>query len=588
MAKAGRYLRLRRGVFYYHRRLPKDVLNCASQSDVLGSGPIFRRSLKTKNRAEALANAAQIEAIFSREVDRLRGLQNTVTGHATAGLPISSTTPREITDRDLEKLADDVRNRTSRKWRELVLVAETDEDARSQLEDLEYLRGMDAEEIFNSITKVGYSSQFGGMPDPVDVASKAISENNWFAPPGSLDHALVVKTVRNALREGHREIDGLLDGTIAPKKSDTYLQNQGGDTKPITLREAVSRYLNAKQSKPKTQRDIERSLQMFEKIVGNRLLDDLTKADFREFLKVISKKTVGGRSKGSIERPISENTVKKRLKFLSAAINFAQTRGWFEGMNPAQGHDVSAWVKPRDPLVNPDKRPFTDEELNLIFQHPLFVGCRSATDKHTPGSYRQSGKFFWVPVVALYSGMRAAELGGLKISEVRLDERYPHFLVRENEYRTIKGDRPREVPILDALLELGFGEYYRRIGFTGAERLFPDWELPKSVGRFDRKDARWSNVDPVRSFNRTVVPKMLGHRLNEEARLEVTFHSLRGAFKSMLGLNEYRISPNIIHEVVGHSKSDLDQRYVGTVPLSETYSAVRACRFASLHLPAAP
>lgn len=588
MARAGRYLRQRGEVFYYHRRLPKAVLESRNQSDFLGSGPIFRRSLKTKRRAEALAKAAQIEAKFSSEIDRLRGTTNASVIHGNANLPTGSDTPREISDRELAQLTDDVQHRASRIWLELALAAETDEDARAELDDKVYFREMDAAEISRSIKQAGFSSRIVGMPDPATTASNAIRENNWNAPPGSRDHAIIVKTVRKALLDAQKEIDGLIDGTIAPRKSDTYLRNRNSGVPSITLRETVTQYVNARQLNPKTERDVETSLKMFESIIGDKLLDDLTKADFRSFLKVISQKTVGGRSRGSIARPITEATVRKRLKFLSTAINFAQNRGLFEGMNPALGHDVSAWVKPSNPLIMPKKRPFSETELNRIFQHPWFAGCKSATDKHTPGNYRQSGKYFWAPIVAVYTGMRAAELGGLKVSEVRLKDEYPHILVRENEYRTIKGNGSREVPILDALIEVGLGEYLGRVASSGADRLFPDWELPKSTGQVAREESRWSNADPVRAFNRTVVHQMLGSRLNDGARLEVTFHSFRGAFKSMLGLNDNRISPNIIHEVVGHSKSDLDQRYVGTIPLSETYSAVRGCRYTSLNLPAAP
>ena len=73
-----------------------------------------------------------------------------------------------------------------------------------------------------------------------------------------------------------------------------------------------------------------------------------------------------------------------------------------------------------------------------------------------------------------------------------------------------------------------------------------------------------------------------------DARLEVTFHSFRGAFKSMLGLKRHNVPPNVINEVIGHSKSEMDKRYVSVVPLEETYSAIHATGWPELIIPDAP
>lgn len=76
--------------------------------------------------------------------------------------------------------------------------------------------------------------------------------------------------------------------------------------------------------------------------------------------------------------------------------------------------------------------------------------------------------------------------------------------------------------------------------------------------------------------------------LIRRARREVTFHSFRDAFKTMLGLSNYRLPPNYKHEVIGHAKFALDQRHVGEIPVDETYPAVRACRYEGLALPPPP
>lgn len=144
------------------------------------------------------------------------------------------------------------------------------------------------------------------------------------------------------------------------------------------------------------------------------------------------------------------------------------------------------------------------------------------------------------------------------------------------------------MPLLDALLELGFAEYVASVRKQGADRLFPEWESPRRIGDFDKDDAAWSNASLIRSFNRTVINHRLGDLLLPGARREVTFHSFRGAFKSMLGLKQHCVPHNVINEVVGHAKTELDQRYVGVIPLEETCPAIRACGWAELVIPPAP
>ena len=56
----------------------------------------------------------------------------------------------------------------------------------------------------------------------------------------------------------------------------------------------------------------------------------------------------------------------------------------------------------------------------------------------------------------------------------------------------------------------------------------------------------------------------------------------------MLGLLRHRIPVNYIHEVVGHAKPDLEERYTGEIPLEETYPAIHGRRFAGLIVPPAP
>ena len=81
-----------------------------------------------------------------------------------------------------------------------------------------------------------------------------------------------------------------------------------------------------------------------------------------------------------------------------------------------------------------------------------------------PGRCRFKGMHYWFPMLAMHTGCRARELGGPRGNEVRLGHEYPHMVIQDNTYRTTKGSYRRNIPILDGLLNFGFGEFVERMG----------------------------------------------------------------------------------------------------------------------------
>jgi len=377
----------------------------------------------------------------------------------------------------------------------------------------------------------------------------------------------------------------LVAGATVPRLAQGELQPS---TKVPCISEACDRYLAQKKLPPRTEGEVRSSLRLFVDRVGDKTLDEVTRRDFQSFAEYLAAQVIGGKTAGSIVRPASRATVKKRIGLLRAVFNHAIAKDEFSGPNPAAGINVDTYVARPNRALMPKKRRFSVDEMNAIFRHPWFTGCASASQTHLRGAHRLNGSEYWVPVLAALTGCRASELGGLMLSEVRLGDARPHLVIRDNIYRRTKGGYARKVPLLDALLTLGFEAYIRRIEATGADRVFPDWTPPKGKESKRNDDKAWSNGKIIRAFNRTVIPSTLGDRLAQGARQEVTFHSFRGAFKAMLGNPEFKLHPNIINEVLGHSKTDMDAVYVGELPIEETYPAIRKCSYNGLMLPATP
>ena len=507
---------------------------------------------------------------FNRRVSEALGLDH----NAAAQPPVK----RPVTRAILNKVALHQRSRISDKFRRYAIMREAggaaEEFADAMIANFE----LDAKDLQAILLQ---DSEVPSPPIDLDaITSDVIAFEQYDAPTGSLDRAAIRRAVREGTIQGYRDANGILDGSLSVLATSPQRRD-----KVPRISAAVGTYIEG-QTKTRTIAEVKGALKSFIQEVGDLPLDELRSEHFRMFCSREAARDVGGASKGSVQRPVSEGTLKKKIGLLRAAISHAIDRDEFDGPNPASGIKVSAYARPTSKSQMPDKRPFSRNELNRGFSYPWFTGCASNSKMHQPGTHRLGGMYYWGPISALMTGCRAGELGGLALDEVILDDQCPHILIRDNAFRSTKGSYRRKIPILDQLLELGFGAFVEARKRSGGTRLFDDWQAPRGMCAAD--DPAWSNSKMVRSFNTTLIPKALDGLLLPDARREVTFHSFRGSFKSLLIRDKYNISTNYVHEVVGHSKSALDQRYVREIPLEETYNAVRKCRFEGLQIPPPP
>ena len=565
-----KHITVRNGVFQYHRRVPQEVIDRPIEfGRFFGGQKLFRRSLKTKDQGEALARAARAAREFQSKVDM-------ALGHRSASVTTPQAT-RPVTAELLRKISETQRDSVTKPFRLQVVWREADFDEHNdELERMVERFEQDAEHISDVLRK--FASTKDPSLDIPAIAGEIIERGRINAPKDSAERALIQTAIRDGLLAGHNEIAALASGDKSALPSPT---KRSTSSAPM-LSETVD-YYASRLTKRRTCIEVKAALSDFLSLHGDLPLDELKKVHFLRFCEVQGGKQVGGKSRGSVMRPVSQATLGKKVGLLRAAINQAIKRGVFEGSNPAAGIDPSAFTQTPSAAAMPSKRPFNIDELNLIFQYPWFSGCHSSKRIHLSGEHWLGGMHYWVPILALFTGCRAGELGGLMVEEVRINDRHPHILIRDNQFRTTKGAYRRKIPILDQLMELGFARFVEQAGAKSQIRLFDEWKPPS--GRLDTDDPAWSNGSIIRSFNQTLIPKVLSDILMPGARREVTFHSFRGAFKTMLGLARYGLPPNYIHEVVGHKKFALDKRYVKEIPIEETYPATRNCRFEGLRLP---
>ena len=578
------HVRLRGQVFQYERRVPQSVQNRTAAFAVhFKSRPLYRRSLRTKSRLQVYEAAAEAHREFERLVD------------LALGKPTQTPQPalvRKLTEADQQAIYDQYWEATVRPYERALLRADGVPSLGPVADALREDSAFTVE-AYRQAHRQGVSGpMYWGERDGVRTgvvtqfaeAKGVIEEQGYDAPEGSAGYGAIVRAIRSAVEQGLQRILEIDAGKVMPRLPADKTQQV--DDVALTLRAAVEAYLAHKKLPSKTESEVQLSLRQFEAVVGNKPLSDLQTGDFLSFARHLAAMTVGGKTIGSIKRHLSGDTLAKRVGFLRSAINHVINKGDYTGSNPAVSINTREIAVPRDVTSMPDKRRITVDEMNKVLRHPWYTGCKSPERSHEPGGHFLETEY-WVMAVEAYTGCRVNELGGLRVAEVNIDGACPHFHIQSNEYRRTKGGYARRVPILDALLELGFDDYFEKVACSGADRLFPLW-LPKGGKQALTGEGAWSDSPMIRAFNRTVVPSMLGDALVKGARQVVTFHSFRGAFKAMLGRPQHGVPPIYVKEVIGHSKDDLEERYDGEIPIEDTYEAVHRCRYSGLVFPSAP
>jgi integrase len=227
-------------------------------------------------------------------------------------------------------------------------------------------------------------------------------------------------------------------------------------------------------------------------------------------------------------------TVDKYTTFLQGYWEFLKTNGIVteHNSNPFSGFGRSKKSKKK---TREQRNAWNSEQLGLLFNSPLFCGCKTPYRRHTPGSVIVRDAKFWITLIAPHVGMRLNELCSLKVGDIVWEGSVPVFQIRDAKNEASE----REPPIPPVALQLGFLEY-RYYGRSPNELLFPEL-LPqgatndRSIG-FSKWFGRYRRAIGVSD----------GY---------VDFHSLRANFITE-AVNAEGLKEAWIDEVTGHSNAE--------------------------------
>jgi len=202
--------------------------------------------------------------------------------------------------------------------------------------------------------------------------------------------------------------------------------------------------------------------------------------------------------------------------------------------NPASGIKFKAAR-----AATADREPFSGSDLKAIFKESSVY----ASGAPPRGSAGEAG--YWIPLIALYTGMRLQEIGQLRLADIGESDGIRFFNVDTfHEGQSLKtASSYRKVPIPEAILKLGFLDYVAKMARLRHQHLFPllNHQRPVCTAAFSKWINRYLRTKCGISDSRKV------------------FHSFRHTFKD--ACRDAGLTEEIHNRLTGHAARSVADRY---------------------------
>lgn len=212
--------------------------------------------------------------------------------------------------------------------------------------------------------------------------------------------------------------------------------------------------------------------------------------------------------------------------------------------------------------------PYSIQELNLIFQSPVFKeGWRP------PGCKGEAA--FWLPLLGLYTGCRVNEGAQLFTEDVAELDGIPYLVIKPDSAtgRSVKDGKRRRVPIHPDLVSMGFMEYAAKMKLQGNTQLFPELRATRSQGKLgDKWRSWWSDYvrkdlgitripQPFHAFRHTFIEQGRDSKMDPELRRIIEGHTPNTVEFKSYGGNQYPLEP-LYEEIVKLKFRGLDPSHL--------------------------
>lgn len=474
----------RGGIYYIRRRVPADLL------PIWEGGPVIVKSLNTRDRRTAveLFHAAQGE--LQKKFDDIRKDHAQRSARASQ---VEQDGVYELSDSETEALVNEWRDE---RLATLSVAADSvlsEEDARELSAELD----RDVALLTSPVTEV-LAQEIGtitrrllvrsGMPIAKCLGAIELQAKDAGVPL----YAVGVETTQklfSAVREVEVQLAQARRDRIRGQTSSVSLpKTQAAPRVAYRLEDLLQDFSNnpGRGSRTaKTDLDYGMVFRAMRDVIGaEKLVSEITREDCtkvrdlfislpRDATKRYPTKRLTEVSRKDGEAGLKTSTINSHLSKMSSVFAWAVIEG-HRSSSPAKSLQIAESLEEQE---EDGRRSFTIEELRAMFSAPLYTGCRDdGRNFWKAGPNHPRRPRFWVPLIALFSGLRQTEICQLTPLDIDVLSGIDVIHVRKTQvWQKLKtASAKRYVPLHPELIKIGLVKYAAMIRAQGEQQLFPD------------------------------------------------------------------------------------------------------------------
>lgn len=497
------HMYLRNGVYYFRRRVPKDLLQHYSPKLE------FNYSLNTSDRAEA-DKLQRVESVkLDEEFERVRN---------------GKTAP------ELHTVSKDVITSLSNLYEAHIL--EEDEEVRIEgLTDTDYRK---LDEAFNIVDAGSRADLARGNTSLIEFEMEDFCESHGFKiAKGSEAHKLLSYAFLKATVQANQKLILRHQGEVIETPSpQATVAPAPKSTSELDSFEALRDYWLMQSSKGRTAlADANTVIKKFRGFVGYLRPSEVTS----QHIATLKDKMLEA---GSAPATINKSRGILAAMFSTAVANFKLSS------NPCQG------MKKLEVPDREEESPYSIQELQLIFDSQVFK------EGFRPSKF-QGEAAFWLPLIGLYTGCRVNEGAQLFTEDVAEQDGIPYLTIKPDSAtgRSVKDGKKRRVPIHPDLVRMGLLEYVAKMKLERHVQLFPELTITRSQGKLgDKWGSWWSSYireelgitripQPFHAFRHTFVEYGRKCKMQPELRRIIEGHTPNTVEFKSYGSSQYPLEP---------------------------------------------
>jgi len=210
-----------------------------------------------------------------------------------------------------------------------------------------------------------------------------------------------------------------------------------------------------------------------------------------------------------------------------------------------------------------ERPPYDPEALRKLFTSELY----QSSYWNSPAKTKDKPSRFWIPLIAVFTGLRIEEISGLRVSDIRVESGVPYFSLNREHKRKLKSKAAyRSVVIHDELIKAGFLRFVEEQKKRSDGLLFYD-RTQTADGRVSSSLSNW--------YGRYA--KQIGIKYNDTA-----FHSLRDNFNDACENADF--TDRQITRIMGHAHQGGKKHYGLGLWLKKTAELMKRLQYPELDL----